>query len=122
MFGFIQNADDKEKLQAFAQKEKQGFAELAEDAYDLIGAMTNTKELDRIKKENQMGRERINMCKAIDDMLADAREEGRSEAEKTMIRIFIHNYLEEGCSREEIEQKLQKLFPDRKINLAEYFA
>ena len=50
VFGFIQNADDKEKLQAFAQREKQGFAELAEDAYDLIGAMTNTKELDRIKK------------------------------------------------------------------------
>lgn len=160
MFGFIQNADDKEKLQAFAQREKQGFAELAEDAYDLIGAMTNTKELDRIKKENQMGRERINMCKAIDDMLADAREEGRketmnglqemiadareegrketmnglqemiadareegrSEAEKTMIRVFVHSYLEEGCSQEEIDQKLQKLFPDRKINLAEYFA
>ena len=141
VFGFIQNADDKEKLQAFAQREKQGFAELAEDAYDLIGAMTNTKELDRIKKENQMGRERINMCKAIDDMLADAREEGRkeamnglqemiadakekgrSEAEKTMIRVFVHSYLEEGCSQEEIDQKLQKLFPDRKINLAEYFA
>lgn len=141
VFGFIQNADDKEKLQAFAQREKQGFAELAEDAYDLIGAMTNTKELDRIKKENQMGRERINMCKAIDDMLADAREEGRKEAmnglqemiadakekgrseeEKTMIRVFVHSYLEEGCSQEEIDQKLQKLFPDRKINLAEYFA
>ena len=121
VFGFIQNADDKEKLQAFAQREKQGFAELAEDAYDLIGAMTNTKELDRIKKENQMGRERINMCKAIDDMLADAREEGRSEAEKTMIRVFVHSYLEEGCSQEEIDQKLQKLFPDRKINLAKYF-
>ena len=40
MFGFVQNADDKEKLQAFARAEEEALSELAEDAYDLISVMT----------------------------------------------------------------------------------
>ena len=74
MFGFVQNADDKEKLQAFARAEEEALSELAEDAYDLISVMTGTEELDRIKKEKQERKGKVNMCKAIDDMLADATE------------------------------------------------
>lgn len=74
VFGFVQNADDKEKLRAFARAEEEALSELAEDAYDLISVMTGTEELDRIKKEKQERKGKVNMCKAIDDMLADATE------------------------------------------------
>ena len=53
VFGFVQNADDKEKLRAFARAEEEALSRLAEDAYDLISVMTGTEELDRIKKEKQ---------------------------------------------------------------------
>ena len=53
VFGFVQNADDKEKLRAFARAEEEALSKLAEDAYDLISVMTGTEELDRIKKEKQ---------------------------------------------------------------------
>ena len=43
VFGFVQNADDKEKLQAFARAEEEALSELAEDAYDLI-----SREVEKI--------------------------------------------------------------------------
>ena len=58
VFGFVQDADDKEKLQAFARAEEEALSELAEDAYDLISVMTGTEELDRIKKRSRSERGR----------------------------------------------------------------
>ena len=81
VFGFCQYADDKEKLLDFVKKEREGLSNLAEDAYDLISAITNTKELNKIKEEKQREEEKKDMCKAIDDMLAQARQEGREAGE-----------------------------------------
>ena len=133
VFGFVQNADDKEKLRAFARAEKEALSELAEDAYDLISVMTGTEELDRIKKEKQERKGKVNMCKAIDDMLADAREEGRKETmnglqemiadareegeskgrneeRERIIQILVNDYFTSGISKENFCEKLQNMF------------
>ena len=65
--------------------------------------MSNTQELKRRKKEDEGG---LNMCKAIDDMMAEAREEER----RNVIRIFVKDYQKSGCSREVISRKLENLF------------
>ena len=109
VFGFVQNADDKEKLRAFARAEKEALSELAEDAYDLISVMTGTEELDRIKKEKQERKGKVNMCKAIDDMLADAREEGRKET-MNGLQEMIADAREEG--RKETMNGLQEMIAD----------
>ena len=113
VFGFVQNADDKEKLQAFARAEEEALSKLAEDAYDLISVMTGTEELDRIKKAKQERKEKVNMCKAIDDMLADAREEGRKET-MNGLQEMIANAREEGRERgrSEMMKGLQEMIAD----------
>ena len=126
VFGFCQYADDKEKLKAFVKKEWEGLSNLSEDAYDLISAVTSTEELDKIKEEKQKGEERKNMCKAIDDMLADAREAGekagREEAKNEIIYRIVKDYLEEGIPKETICRKLEKLFSINQETARKYFA
>ena len=117
VFGFVQNADDKEKLRAFARAEEEALSELAEDAYDLISVMTGTEELDRIKKEKQERKGKVNMCKAIDDMLADAREEGRERGRSEMMngmQEMIADAREEGreAGRSETMNGLQEMITD----------
>ena len=122
VFGFIKYAQDKERLRYFIKKNRVEFENLAEDAYDLISVMSNTQELKRRKKEDEGG---LNMCKAIDDMMTEAREEGRQEAltglqgmmedareeeRRNVIRIFVKDYQKSGCSREVISRKLETLF------------
>ena len=97
VFGFVQNADDKEKLRAFARAEEEALSELAEDAYDLISVMTGTRK------------GKVNMCKAIDDMLADAREEGRKET-MNGLQEMIADAREEG--RKETMNGLQEMIAD----------
>ena len=95
--------------------------------------MTGTEELDRIKKEKQERKGKVNMCKAIDDMLADAREEGRKETmnglqemiadareegeskgrneeRERIIQILVNDYFTSGISKENFCEKLQNMF------------
>ena len=146
VFGFCQYADDKEKLRAFVEKEQEALSNLSEEAYDLISAVTHTEELEKMKKEKQTGKEQKDMCKAIDDMLADARTEGkesgiaegrisgiaegrisgiaegRDEGRNETIRTFVKYYLEEGDSKECICQMLQKMFSIDLKTAEKYFA
>lgn len=126
VFGFCQYADDKEKLRAFVEKEQEALSNLSEEAYDLISAVTHTEELEKMKKEKQTGKEQKDMCKAIDDMLADARTEGKesgiAEGRNETIRTFVKYYLEEGDSKECICQMLQKMFSIDLKTAEKYFA
>ena len=108
VFGFLQNADKKEKLRNFAEMERKGLENLAEDAYDLISVLSDTEELKRLKKKNQAGKETVNMCKAIDDMIADARNEGISQGISRGISQGISQGITRGMQegREELLKEL----------------
>ena len=106
VFGFIKYAQDKERLRYFIKKNRVEFENLAEDAYDLISVMSNTQELKRRKKEDEGG---LNMCKAIDDMMTEAREEGRQEA-LTGLQGMVEDAREEG--RQEALTGLQGMMED----------
>ena len=103
VFGFLQNADNKEKLLKFVRQEREELSDLAEDAYDLISAFSEIEGLEKFKKKSQTGRERVNMFKALDDMIEDAREEGRD----TLLREMIRKKLERHNSIESIAQMLE---------------
>jgi len=80
VFGFLQNARTKEKLKNFIHKHQQDFEELSEDAYDVIVQLTDTNDLikykDKHKKEGG-----YDMCKAIDEMIEDGRNQGYMKGE-----------------------------------------
>ena len=77
VLGFLKNQKEKEKLQEFV-KENDGFRHLKPDAYAVIMRLSNTKQLD-IAKETYETEGEIDMCQAIDEMIADAKEEGMRE-------------------------------------------
>ena len=54
-----------------------------EEAYDMIACMSKSKELKLIKRKYQKEEgERVDMCQAIKDMIADGRDDGIRIGEK----------------------------------------
>ena len=117
VFGFLQKRENKEKLRDFIKENEDEFQDLAEDAYDFLSTVTHSKELAQMReemkkseKENimQEGR-KINMCKAIKDMIEDGRQEGRQEGikegERRTINILKLNIL--GKSIEDISKECE---------------
>ncbi len=74
---FIRCSKDKKKLRELVEQEE-AYRHMDKEAYDVAMTFTHSKELKayRDKAENQ---EDLDMCQAITEMLADEREEGRSE-------------------------------------------
>lgn len=58
------------------------FANLPEDAYDLLAVMAGIRNLKLIKQEVKAEGGGFDMCKAIKEMLRDSRMEGRQEGEQ----------------------------------------
>ena len=79
VFGFIQKAADKNAAKRFTFQNEERFKELAEDAYDVISALTESRELEEVKERYREKGGKINMCEAIRGMIEDGRMEGLSE-------------------------------------------
>lgn len=79
VFGFIRHSGDKEAERQFAQENEEVFQAIEEDAYDVITALTSSRELEQIKEQYRSEGGRINMCEAIRGMIEDGRIEGIRE-------------------------------------------
>ena len=100
VFRYIKSSTDKKKLRKLMNSDD-NLQNMSEDAAYLLRAVTNTKF--PIPKN---GEGTVNMCKAIEDMLKDSREEGIEQGRKEM-RSAIDEMLAD--SREEgIEQGEKK--------------
>lgn len=82
LFGLLKNSDDKNGLLKFMDKYEQELTEIQDDLYQAMSQLTCTRELNRLRNQEKEGGRR-NMCKAIDDLMRDCREEGREEGRKT---------------------------------------
>ena len=86
VFGFLQKEQDKYALKMYLQENEEEFTRLSEEAYDMISIFSHSKELVNSKKtiETEGG---MNVCKAIQDMIADGREEGIKEGRSDMLKL-----------------------------------
>ncbi len=121
-----QNSKDKDALRTFVERNQEGFRTLSADAFDLISEMAHAEDLKRIRELRFPGKEEVDMCKAIDDMVHLAKMQGMKRGEKrglkrgkdlgaaeersATIRLLVRDYLEDGYSEEMICRKLNKLF------------
>lgn len=93
LFGFLQCKNDKQTLRIFVEKNRQELSELSEDIFMVMASLSKSNQLKAlaIEREHQ-GKGKINMCKAIDDMLEDSRNDGlrigREEGEERISRLF----------------------------------
>lgn len=79
LFFIIRYSDDKTALKNYIYKNKDELADMDEDLYNAISAITDTKELDRLIEANKNMNGGIDMCKALDDIIKDSRAEGLKE-------------------------------------------
>lgn len=101
IFDFIRFSRDRDKLISLVQSEP-AYREMDEAAYDMMAEYVNEQGLIEMKKYQGKDR-KINMCKALEDMRTESREEGKQEA-------FIEAYQEFQVSREETIVKLCEKF------------
>ena len=80
--GFLKRTNDKTKLKMYIEENQAVFANLPEDAYDLLAVMAGIRNLKLIKQEVKAEGGGFDMCKAIKEMLRDSRMEGRQEGEQ----------------------------------------
>ncbi len=86
VFGFIRRSGDKEAERQFARENEEAFQAVEEDAYDVIAALTGSRELEEIKEQYRSEGGQINMCEAIKGMIEDGRVEGRREGRQIAAR------------------------------------
>ena len=94
---FLQRTEDKTKLEEYVSKNKNIFAQLPEDTYDLLTVMGGIKQMELVKNDVKTEEGGFDMSKAFDDMLADRENEG----------------IRKGIRKGEIymEKLIQKLLP-----------
>ena len=113
-----QNSKDKDALRTFVERNQEGFRTFSAYAFDLISEMAHAEDLKRIRELRFPGKEEVDMCKAIDDMVQLAKMQGMkrgkdlgaAEERSATIRLLVRDYLEDGYSEEMICRKLNKLF------------
>lgn len=115
MLGFIQRADDKDKIQEFIEENRDKFMQLEEDAYDVIAELTSAGNLKKLRDKYKTEGGRLDMCKAIDDMVRDGRREGKREGmqqgERKKAKKVALNMFQRGATLEDTaaicEEKLE---------------
>ncbi len=84
VFGFIRRSSDKKAVEQYLKEREKQFENIDEDAYDLIAAMTDTKQLQLVKDKYRSEEGGINMCKGLLDWV----EESKSEGELTILKLI----------------------------------
>ena len=70
------------------------YKELDEDTYDVIAEYTNTEQLIEVKQYKEKGK--VDMCKAIEEMIQDGRMEGLNQGLEQGIKQGIEQGIEQG--------------------------
>ncbi len=113
IFEFIKYSSDKRKLRHLVQNDP-AYQELDEDAYDMAVQYTGATELIAVKKDYENGG-KVNMCKALTEMLADERQEGIEQGKENALFSLVSKGLiskeqaaeELGVSVGEVEKLLE---------------
>lgn len=83
LIGMMKRKDDKKALLTYCRENEKRFAALDDDTYDLICTMLHMKTLKIKKEENRNPKkETLNMCKAIEDLIKESKEEGAAIGRK----------------------------------------
>lgn len=103
IFNFIKYEKNKEKLKELVSSDPE-YQNMEEDAFDMIAACTKAERLLTVKKYH--GKEgKVNMCQALDEMLADERaagmEAGIEQGIEQTLRLLISKKVKKNFTLEQ---------------------
>lgn len=78
LFETVRYGRDKEKLRKVMEADRESYSSMDSDTRHLIEVVAKVKISEEYKKMEN-GEEKYNMCKAIEDMIADGKAEGKIE-------------------------------------------
>ncbi len=89
VFDFIRYSDDKAKLKKLVES-NEAYKQMDEDAYDMVALYAKADELIGKKEYSREG-DKVNMCKALEDMKLEERTlghaEGNKNGEQTILKL-----------------------------------
>lgn len=91
--GFLKRQDDKEALEEYVNRNKT-FTTLKEDAYNVIAALSHTRNLI-IRKEEYRNKGGVDMCLAIQEMIQDGIDERMKKVNLLTIRLIEDGRIDE---------------------------
>lgn len=103
VFNFVRNAEDKVKLKELVQSDP-AYLKMEEDAYETVAAFTGTEEF-AVAKQQYMEGGKVNMCRAIKEMLEDSRMEGREEGIRGFVSLCCELKFSQADTKDKIEEK-----------------
>ena len=120
LFGFLKHQEDQIALKSFIAKNDALFHDINDETTQAISILGNIKNLNQYLKTNNNKTQNggTDMCKAIDDMINDSKQDGILIG----IHALIEDNLEDGKSKEQILEKLQKHFQLTPEQAMEHFA
>lgn len=119
VFDFIRYSEDKFKLKELTERDPY-YREMEEDAFDMVVTYANATEL--VKKENYYSEGgKINMCKALQEMIEDGRMEGCAEGQQKKLIEMVCKKIKKGKSpgviADELEEEISSI--ERIYNVAQ---
>ncbi len=114
VFGFLQHDQHDEELHTYIMQNQREFENLSPDTFQLISEFSHSTELINQLNTQTTRKEGVNMCKAIDDMIAKSEkrgfergvEHGIERGIERSIQSIIHICRDLGASKETILQKI----------------
>lgn len=106
IFNFLKYAKDKRKLKELINNDP-AYQELDEEAYDMIAACTHAARLVSVKKAYRKDG-KIDMCQALDEMLADEREQGIEQGREQTLLVIIRKKINKKMTLDMIAADLEE--------------
>lgn len=106
LFNFLKYAKDKTKLKELINSDP-AYQELDEEVYDMLAACTHAARLVSVKKAYRKDG-KVDMCQALDEMLADEREEGREEGRAEALLVIIRKKMNKKMTLDMIAADLEE--------------
>lgn len=82
LIGLMKRRDDKKAMQIFCRENESRFRKMDDETYDVICAMISQELQLKKEKCRDQGKETVDMCRAIDEMVKDGEIRGERRGEK----------------------------------------
>ena len=116
LIGVMKRSKDKVALQKYMEENSEEFSHMDEETFDTISVMVNQKDLVKYKNSGEDEEGSVNMCRAIEDI----RKEGRNEGIEEGMHAFIALCKDFSISKEDTISKLREKFSISKKKAKEY--
>lgn len=122
VFRFLQCAEDKDRMKELVKVHEEDYGAIEEDAYDVMAALTNSMELEKLKETCMKKGGKVDMCLAMKEWAAEERMIGRNEGRMEERKNIAYSLYLRGMSQEEISavckedrKQVEKWFQEWKI-------